>query len=314
MRSTRRGATLAVGVLVTMIGLAACSAKSGTGDTTAAGSRAGAAGAPMAAAGGAPAPDLAPASGSGEGTQNGPVNATTLTLAGSKIRTAQLSVDVAHARDVAGRADRAGVIAESVGGEVDSDNRTSGTHAQADLVLRVPPQNLPAVLDDLGRLGTERSREMTTTDVTEKVADVDSRVRSAQAEIARLRTIYADATKISDVLAVEDDLSSRESDLEALQAQQRALTRQTSMATITLSLQTESHPVAPPKSTTRGGFLGGLERGWHALVSAGSAVATGFGAALPFLVVVLLLGLLGRLAWARLPRHSPPAPSPSSEQ
>lgn len=314
--TSRRQVLTATGIAAALIGLAACSGSLGTGDKAAL---------PAGRAGGVAAsrPGLAPAvpdaagsaatsgeAAGGSAAQHSPATAAALVLPGeSLIRTAQLDVDIARARDVSAAADRANVIADSAGGEVDSDDRTSGRNAQADLVLRVPPEALSSVLTRLADLGTERGRQLSSTDVTEKVADVNSRVASAQATISRLRTIYDRATKISDVLAIEDELSSREADLEALQAQQRALDRTTSMATISLSLRTASKAAVPAKHHDRGGFLGGLERGWHAFTSAATASAGGLGAALPFLVLVLVVGLIGRLGRRRLTRRGTPAPS-----
>lgn len=272
-------------------------------------------------AAGAKPPIAANAAGGAAGP-NGDVTGATSRAQGSarlladdsaKIRVAQMTVDVARGR-VASAADRAEAIALGVGGEVDTDDRSSGRYATASLLLRVPPSSLTSVLGQLGRLGHERSRQLSTTDVTEKVADVNSRVASAQQAIVRLRTLYANATKVSDVIAVESELNQRESDLESLQAQQRALQRQTSLASITLTLQT-AKAVAKPATKhhhSRSGFVGGLSRGWDGFVSAAKWVATAVGTLLPFLVLLALLAVAARIAWRRRPHPAPmPTPTPS---
>jgi acetolactate synthase regulatory subunit len=220
----------------------------------------------------------------------------------AKIRVAEMTVEVRRG-PVAAAADRAGGIAIGVGGEVDADQRTSGKNATASLQLRVPPVALTSVLRQLGALGHEVSRQVSTTDVTEKVADVDSRVASARGSIARLRALYAQARKVGDVIAVESELGTREADLESLEAQQRTLSRQTSMATISLSLQTAQPVVAAKRAEHRGGFLGGLERGWHGFAEAASWAAAAAGTVLPFLALLALVGLGARMVWRR-PRPS----------
>ena len=228
----------------------------------------------------------------------------------AKIRVAQVTVDIRRG-GVAAAADRAESIALGVGGEVDGDDRTAGRNATASLQRRVPPESLPTVLTQLAALGHESSRQVSTTDVTEKVADVDSRVTSARQSIARLRTLYANAAKVSDIIAIESELNDREADLESLEAQQRALLQQTSMATITLTLQTVAKAVVPPKPKHhRSGFLGGLERGWDGFVAAARWIAIAVGTLLPFLVLLALLGIAGRFAWRRRP-HPAPTPTPS---
>lgn len=298
------------GVLLAVVALAGCTG-SGSGNTS--GSGKADAGAVALKAG----PAAAPAKGGvvQDATAGGGARSSTtgrlLADDSAKIRVAQMTVDVR--RDtVAATADKAESIALGVGGEVDSDDRSSGRYATASLLVRVPPDSLTSVLGQLSRLGHEVSRQLSTTDVTEKVADVNSRVASAQQAIARLRALYANAAKVSDVIAVESELSQRESDLESLQAQQRALQRQTSLASITLTLQTaQPAPKPAPKHHhhTRSGFVGGLSRGWDGFVAAARWVATAVGTLLPFLVLLAILAVAGRFAWRRRP-HPAPTPAP----
>jgi hypothetical protein len=230
------------------------------------------------------------------------------------IRTADLRVLVTGTSQASGadriaqQADRAEQIAVTAGGSLDSEQRSSGSSASAWLTLKVPPAALTSVLSQLSALGRELSRRSGSQDVTAQVADVGSRVTSAQQSIERLRTLYTAATKVSDVIAVESELAQREADLESLEAQQRALTAQTSMATVTLTLTASA--ALPPAQQTRG-FLGGLERGWHAFTAAAVAVATGIGAALPFAAVLAALAAAAVLVRRRLRPSSarPPAPS-----
>lgn len=230
-----------------------------------------------------------------------------------QIRTAQMTVAVKGAQHVSAQADAAEAIALGVGGEVDSDDRTSGRHATATLQLRVPPDALGDTLTKLSALGVEKSRQLSTTDVTQRMADVRSRVSSAQQALAGLRNLFHRAQKVSDIITIETELNSREADLESLQAQYRALSHQTSMATVTLSLVTAvKHAVAPPKKheKKRGGFLGGLQRGWDGFAATAIWVAAAVGTILPFLVLLLLVALGARLLWPRLPHRHAPVPTP----
>lgn len=239
----------------------------------------------------------------------------------AKIRTARMTVAVRRHQDVPQQADAADAIALRAGGEIDSDDRTTGTGATASLALRVPPEQLQPVLTALGKLGTERSRSSSTTDVTEQVADVTSRLASSRESIARLRELYTGAHKVADVIAVESELSSREADLESLEAQQRSLAKQTAMASVSLNLETASTHAPPPKKRpSTAGFVGGLRRGWDGFVAAASWVAAAVGTLLPFLFVLFVLALAARLLGLRVPMRglgrrggggAPPAPVPS---
>jgi hypothetical protein len=230
-----------------------------------------------------------------------------------KIRTAEMTVAIKGWRNIAAKADAAIGIAERVGGEVDADDRTSGRYATATLRLRIPPEALQDTLSALGKLGIEKTRQLSTTDVTERVADVNSRAASARESIARLRALYASAKKVTDVIAIESELGRREADLESLEAQQRSLSRQTSMAAITLGLVTAAKPVAKPDKPEKkhGGFLGGLERGWDGFTAAAVWIAAAVGTILPFLLLGLVLAFAVRVLWPRLPHRPTPAPAPS---
>jgi hypothetical protein len=324
----------AAGGIVTVLVVGACSHSSGGGGSNAARAEAGlnphaAAGAPIAAPSKPAFGGLARSSNqqnsvdvsgtalSGSGGKAA-ANALPLVDGAYKIEVARMTVAVKGAANVAKQANAATTIAEGFGGEVDRDDRTSGPHASAAMLLRVPPDSLDDALTQLSDLGTEKVRSRSTTDVTQKVADVSSRVASARQSIARLRVLFNHAHKVSDIIQLESELNSRESDLESLEAQQRALAGQTSMASITLSLVTAEKKIAPPKPAAKkdhdNAFVGGLKRGWDGFTAAAAWVAEAVGTLLPFLVLLLALGIALRLGWLRIPRRTTtptPAPTPS---
>ena len=299
---------VAIGVVIVagVCGLGACTGSSG--GSSASGGRAGSmpAGRPTAAAG-APVAEHRAARTAGGGRFTADVVST------AKIRIADMTVAVKRGGSVPATADRAELVSITAGGEVDADDRASGPHATATLVLRVPPDQLTDVLNRLSALGIEKSRHSTTQDVTAKVADVASRVASAQGSIFRLRQLYHSATKVRDVIAIENELAVRESNLESLQAQQRALTAETTTARITLTLikQAPRPPAPPPPPHHRSGFIGGLLNGWDAFRDGAGALATAAGAMLPFLALLVVLFIGWRVIWPRL--RQPHRPEASAE-
>jgi hypothetical protein len=259
-------------------------------------------------AAGSQAADSATATG---GKAAAPGDTSAIRIEPALIRTADLTVVV---DDVPGRAGAAESAARAAGGVVAGDDRSgSGSGAHAKLVLKVPPGRLDALLDQLGKLGTEQSRTSSSQDVTEDVADIGSRVATMQASIARIRAILSRADKIGDVVAVEGELSTRTTELESLQARQRALAGQVSYATITLDLRAHG-AAAAPAPVDRSGFAGGLQDGWHAFTATVGWLAMVLGALLPFLIVGIPLALAAR--WAVRRRTATPAasgPVPQSE-
>jgi hypothetical protein len=184
------------------------------------------------------------------------------------------------------------------------------------MTLKVPQPVYGTALSHLSGLGRATSLQQQSTDVTQQVADVASRVTSQQDAIAQLRSLLKRAGSVSGLLSVQRQIASDESSLEALQAEQRALDRETSYATITLLLLgPQPHAVRHHHHhASTGGFTGGLTAGWHGLRHATRWVLTALGALLPFAVALAVIGAAGLIIWRRIARRrTPPAPTPASE-
>jgi hypothetical protein len=222
----------------------------------------------------------------------------------SIIYTAALTV---QASQVAAAAQRAAGIAAAAGGYTASENESStpGRGRQvtsASLELKIPVAVYPATLAKLrGQLGTQTALKQQAQDVTEQVADVTSRVGSAQAALTQLRALLRRAGTVSSLLSVQDEINSQESALEALQAQQRVLAHQTTFATVSLRLV--SHHLARVHKKKEHGFVAGLAAGWRGLRAATSWLLTTIGAILPFVLILALAGGIGYAGRQRLRRR-----------
>lgn len=177
------------------------------------------------------------------------------------IRTATLSVETADAQKATAGARTA---AEGAGGYVGNETtkRDGGGAMTSTVTLRVPGERFDAVLTAMEGSGKLLDRKVEAQDVTQKVADVDSRVKSQQASVARVREMMEKASGLSEVVTLEAELSKRQSDLESLLAQQTALKDQTALGTITLTFSepAKAEEKAPEKAP---GFADALVGGWY---------------------------------------------------
>jgi hypothetical protein len=220
----------------------------------------------------------------------------------SVIFTASLSLRTQNVQATVARATQ---LAESAGGYVSGEHaRTvrAGQHASplVNVQFKVPAAAYQRTLNALGGLSTKRSETQQAKDVTGTVADVNSRVASAEAAIAQLRKLLTRAGSVSGLLSVQEQINQEEASLEALQSQQRALARETTYATISLTVARTAPPPASHYRHHRAGFLRGLTAGWHALRTAVTWLLTVAGAALPFLIpagLVALAAIAGRRWW-----------------
>jgi Domain of unknown function (DUF4349) len=302
-RSGRRGALL-VAVSASIITLAGC-AGGGTADTSSAPEAGG-----IAADFADPAaPQLgrdAETSGDSLVKADGdPLTAVgdSTTLNRDVIRTAALRL---RADDVEAAALQAAAAARSLGGLVSSEQTVTdpqdADNTVAQLTLRVPAARFDDLLTRVRDLGSVLEQTQQAEDVTGQVADVDARVDAQRASVRRIQALLARAETIGEVVTIEGQLAQRQSDLEALEAQQKALADQTSLATLRVSVVGPAAVVAEEEDTT--GFVAGLKRGWAAFTDALTAGLTGLGILVPFLGLALIVGL-PLLGWARTrARHS----------
>ncbi|UBU10691.1 DUF4349 domain-containing protein [Nonomuraea gerenzanensis] len=208
-------------------------------------------------------------------------------------------------------------LVTEAGGYLSKEESDSSADSEASAMLefKIPVAKYPEVLRRLGgELGKQLSLTQNAKDVTLKVADVESRLKSAQQSLESLRALLKRADTIGQVLDVEREISTREADLESLQAQQKQLATQTSMATLTLRLVGPVVEVTDPADEPRG-FFAGMEAGWRALVAFTRTALTVLGALLPWMAASLPLVAL--VVWLvrrdrRRPTAPPAGPGPES--
>ncbi len=227
------------------------------------------------------------------------------------IRTGSVRV---RADDVAAAAAQAAGAARGLGGLVGAEqvviDPEDADRTTASLTLRVPSERLDDLLTQVRGLGTVLEQTQQAQDVTAQVADVGARVEAQRASVRRIQALLARANTIGEVVTVEAQLAQRQADLESLEAQQKALADQTSLATLQVSLVGPIAVVPVPEDAT--GFLAGLDRGWTAFTAAVTAGMTTVGVLVPFVGFALVIGL-PLVAWARArSRRAPMLPAPAS--
>ncbi|GIF10886.1 DUF4349 domain-containing protein [Actinoplanes teichomyceticus] len=211
-------------------------------------------------------------------------------------------------------------IAGGTGGFVGGDDRHSGADGSdtATLKLRIPAAKFGSALEQIAGLGEEQSRAINTEDVTEQVVDLDARIAVQQARVDSGRKLLGQAKSLDDLVMLEKEVASRESDLASLQAKKRRLADLTALSTVTVVLLGPEAPAQPAEDDGPAGFLGGLAGGWRALVASLGVLLTVLGALLPWLLALGLpayglLHLSRRYRRARGGEEVPATPAPPAE-
>jgi uncharacterized small protein (DUF1192 family) len=200
-------------------------------------------------------------------------------------------------------------IVEAAGGRVDGRTEyapSQGDQGSATLQLRIPADKLTATLDKLEELGRADEIALSSSDVTVASQDLDARINALRASIERLNGLIVKAKDIDDLITLESAISTRQAELESLEAEKRYLDDQVSMSTISLYLRSDAEA---PK-TVPGDFWSGLATGWNAFVGFWAGLLVVLGVLLPWLITFGAIALL--IVWI-VRRRRRPAPAPAAQ-
>jgi hypothetical protein len=221
-------------------------------------------------------------------TADGDVNATVGDPTGPMIiRTGTLQLQVGEVDKAVADAQR--VVTAAGGYVAGSDRSFDGDRPVATLTLRIPADTWDATLAELRGLSTKVLSEHTSSvEVTAQVRDLDARITNLRASEAALLKIMDQATRISDILEVQSQLSSVRGEIEQLQSERTHLADQAAQGTLTASFVLAPTPI----QTTAQGWDPGAEvaNAVAALVEMGQGVASG---AIWFAIVILPVLLVG---------------------
>jgi len=248
MRANRTSLILGSLLALSIIGLVGCAGSSGAASVAnpvPAGVGGGYGGAPSAApSAAARQPDQAP---NGEGSN--PDQVGQLVDDAKIVRTGTIDLQVTDVPTALTSA-RNGIRA--MGGYIGaSQTQSMGDSPVASVTYRIPVDRWEDALDLLRGLtgdgGKVVSENTNAVEVTGAVVDLEARIKNLRASEAALQGISARATRISDVLEVEGQLTTVRGQIEELSAQLKQLNDQASYATLTASFAT---PVVAVQAAT----------------------------------------------------------------
>jgi hypothetical protein len=256
-----------------------------------------------------PAPRYAAVAG-----ENGKLNQAADTSATLQQKAVIKNGDVSiHAADPQRARDRVDGLLTRLRGFIDAEQTVYDTDGQihdSHLVLRVPVRSFPTAMDDLEHLGTVTHSSSTGKDVTTEVIDVRQRLKTLRISLHDLNSFQRRASTIDQLLRFESAITQRRGEYQSLKAQRNHLVNETTMSTISLDISVPPTHTAATVHSHHAGFLTGLRHGWSALTGTVVVALTAVGAALPFAVLLTLVGL-PLWWWARRSGRVPPTATPA---
>lgn len=158
------------------------------------------------------------------------------------------------------------------------------------ITVRVPADELPAVVDELEDVGEVTASSINRQDVTEQTVDLQARIDAAQASVDRLTDLMGEATSVADLIAAEAALSERQALLESYQQQLKMLDDQVAMSTLSVTVVPKVETVTADPA----GFADGLVAGWNGLVATLNGVVVALGFLIPW---ILVAGIVALIVW-----------------
>jgi hypothetical protein len=199
-----------------------------------------------------------------------------------------------------------------------------GARRSGEWKVRVPAESFRSFQAALAKLGELQSSTLDSQDVTEEFYDLKTRIKNREAAEAALREMYKKATKIEEMLPINDKIREVRLEIEREQGRLQLLTKLTEMTTVTVHIQ-ERVSFVPPEAASFGTRADRtFSDSTGALEAFGQGLALFLVALAPWLPLVAVVAvpawLLVRRARARaaaqvvtlvdVPQPSPPPASP----
>jgi Domain of unknown function (DUF4349) len=214
-----------------------------------------------------------------------------------------LAIDVTYGvvvDDINKGIDAVVALAKDHGGRIDERNiklSNNGDRSDtASFTIKLPPSETESAIADLKNVGKPSNAAQGNEDLTTQAVDLDARLLTAQASLDRVRKLLESTTNLGEVISLESELTNRETTVEQLLAQKRAIGDRVALATLRVQLSmtpveattTTSTTVAPIQPAAKPTVGKAFKSGWKGFVNVLVAIMIFLGYTAPFLVVVAI--------------------------
>lgn len=167
---------------------------------------------------------------------------------------------------------------------------TDGINASAFISARIPEAKLDEAITRIGKLGKQTSLNINSTDVTLQSIDLKAKIAALTESRDRLQALLDEATSVSDLIAAEDALSARQSELDSYQDQLDYLSSQVAESTLSIQILDDSTSLTSGLQGFKATIIKAVQNFLQAFENAFVFVIT----AIPWVLIIGLFGLTGR--------------------
>jgi primosomal protein N'' len=163
--------------------------------------------------------------------------------------------------------------------------RSGDAVSSASLTLRIPPEQLHAVVSWLREQGMLITERIQTEDISEQYYDLKARLENAHRfETRLLEMLKSETGKLQDLILVEEKINQIREQIEQMEGKLRYFDALSTLANLSIQIQVESTYVSPQAPTFVQRAVRSAKESWKALGSATQEVAILLIMVLPWLI------------------------------
>lgn len=196
-------------------------------------------------------------------------------------------------------------VEQKKGFVVNSQIYKSGLAPYGIITVRIPSKEFESGILEIKSLGEVQRESVNGNDVTEEYVDLDARLRNLLATEKQFLDILKKAEKITDILAVERELSQVRSNIEVLEGRMKYLKTSAEMSSLTVHLSTDPNVLPTIEDPNEWKPLAVLKAAVRGLISVGKNLANlliYFVVFIPLWLLIVLIVWVARLLVRRARR------------
>ncbi len=177
---------------------------------------------------------------------------------------------------------------EQYGGYIEQSqeyNYDNASNRNANMNVKVPADKLEKFIEELAAIGTITSKTIASSDITDSYIDVESRIKALETEEETLLGLLKKAESLTDVIELQERLSTVRADLERIKAQKQSYDGMVAYSGVTLDIN-EVERVVEGDDTFFGEVKEKLMNNLYDLGDFFREFAINFIAALPYIAIL----------------------------
>ena len=172
------------------------------------------------------------------------------------------------------------------------------------LTLRIPQQNVENFLDNVDKVGCVQSKSSSVEDITGEYMDVEAHIEALKTQHDRLIELLSKASKLSDIVALEDKLSDVEYELGNYESTKKYYDNMVDYSTVYIDITEAKNYDSYEDDSVKEKIVKGLRKNMNDLGNMAVTLLITLVTALPYIAVMAIIIVIGTLVYKKIRRKS----------